>query len=158
MDTAAETEIDIHDGIENTLTMLSYRLRNVRVEREFDANVVRICGHGGELNQVWTNLIDNAVDAMSQSAEKRLRIRTALRGDDIVVEVSDTGAGVPDSIRSRIFEPFFTTKAQGQGTGLGLDIVFRIVKRHHGEIRFQSKPGATCFEVVLPLKRPQLPV
>ena len=158
MDTAAETEVDIHAGIENTLKMLSYRLRGIQVERDFDPEVTRVCAHGGELNQVWTNLIDNAADAMANSPEKRLRIRTALRNDNIQVEVADTGGGVPDPIRSRIFEPFFTTKPQGEGTGLGLDIVFRIVKRHYGDVRFESKPGATCFQVTLPLKHPRLPV
>lgn len=153
MDTEAETEVDIHAGIENTLTMLSHRLRGIQVERDFDPALKRVCGHGGELNQVWTNLIDNAADAMAGSAEKRLWIRTAQRNESAIVEVADTGAGIPDAIRSRIFEPFYTTKPQGQGTGLGLDIVFRIVKKHCGEIRFESKPGATCFQVTLPTER-----
>lgn len=158
MDTAAETEVDIHAGIDNTLTMLSYPLRGVTVERDYAPDLPRICAHGAELNQVWTNLIDNAADAMAESKEKRLRVRTALRNDHVLVEIFDTGPGIPSEIGSRIFEPFFTTKKQGKGTGLGLDIVHRIVKRHSGEIRFESKPGATCFQVSLPLFRPQLPM
>ena len=157
MDTASETEIDIQAGLDNTLTMLSYKLRGIEIQRDFDPKVPRLCAHGAELNQVWTNLIDNAADAMKDATEKRLRVRTALRSDRILVEVEDSGAGIPKAIASNIFEPFFTTKKQGEGTGLGLDTVFRVVKKHHGDIRFESKPGSTCFQVSLPLKRPQLP-
>jgi signal transduction histidine kinase len=155
MDTAPEREIDIHAGLENTLTILKHRLRGeIRVEREYDPELPRICAHGGELNQVWTNLIDNAIDAMlGASGEKMLLIRTAGQSEGVLVEILDTGPGIPPEIRDRIFEPFFTTKHQNEGTGLGLDLVFRIVRKHHGDIRFESRPGRTCFQVRLPLGR-----
>jgi signal transduction histidine kinase len=158
MDTAAEREIDVHAGLDNTLTMLSHNLRGITIERDYDPELPLLCGHGAELNQVWTNLIDNAADAMADSELKRLRVRTAFRGDKILVEIDDTGSGIPPEISSRIFEPFFTTKRQGDGTGLGLDTVFRIVKKHNGDVRFESKPGSTCFQVSLPLSRPQVPL
>jgi signal transduction histidine kinase len=155
MDTVAERELDIHSGIENTLTILKHRLRGeIRVDRHYDPDLPRICGHGGELNQVWTNLINNAIEAMlPQPGEKTLRIRTAVQSEDILVEILDTGPGIPPEIQDRIFEPFFTTKAQNEGTGLGLDLVFRIVRKHQGDIRFESRPGRTCFQVRLPLQR-----
>jgi signal transduction histidine kinase len=114
----------------------------------------KICAYAGELNQVWTNLIDNAVDAMDGRGE--LTIRTHHEEKRIVVEVADTGKGIPENIRNRIFEPFFTTKGQGKGTGLGLDITHRIVVfRHGGHIRVRSKPGKTVFEVDLPIEPPK---
>jgi signal transduction histidine kinase len=153
MDNAAETPVDINAGIESTLKMFSNRLKHgIEVKRDY-ADLPRICAHGAELNQVWTNLIDNACDTMEHRGGT-LGIRTALKGNCVNVEISDTGPGIPDEIRSRIFEPFFTTKPQGQGTGLGLDIVFRIVRRHQGDIRFESRPGATCFQVSLPARQP----
>jgi signal transduction histidine kinase len=159
MDQAPEREVDIHQGIENTLTMLNHRIKHgVQVQRDYDREVPLICAHGGELNQVWTNLITNALDAMQEVAEDRrvLRIRTARNGEFALVEVFDTGTGIAPEVRDRIFEPFFTTKKQGEGTGLGLDIVFRIVNKHHGEIRFESAPGRTCFQVRLPLRPPAI--
>ena len=153
MDTTPEREIDIHAGLENTLAILKHRLKSgIQVDRNYDPSLPLICAHGGELNQVWTNLIDNAIDAMqSSSGEKTLGIKTARRPDGVLVEILDTGPGIPTEVQDRIFEPFFTTKAQGQGTGLGLDIVFRIVRKHHGDVRFESRPGRTCFQVRLPL-------
>lgn len=154
MDTTPEREIDIHAGLESTLTILNHRLRGeIRVERNYDPKLPAVCAHGGELNQVWTNLINNAVDAMlsASSSEKVLTIRTAARADGVLVEIMDTGPGIPPEIRDRIFEPFFTTKGQNDGTGLGLDLVFRLVRKHHGDIRFESRPGRTCFQVRLPL-------
>jgi signal transduction histidine kinase len=152
MDTAAEREIDINAGLESTLTILKHRLRGeIRVERQYDPDLPRICAHGGELNQVWTNLINNAIDAMlGANGEKVLLIRTAKQSEDVLVEITDTGPGIPPEIRDRIFEPFFTTKQQNEGTGLGLDVVFRIVRKHHADIRFESRPGRTCFQVRLP--------
>jgi signal transduction histidine kinase len=157
MDTNPERDIDIHAGLESTLTILKHRLRGeIRVERQYDPAVPLICAHGGELNQVWTNLINNAIDAMIGGAgEKVLTVRTASRADDVLVEIADTGPGIPPEIRDHIFEPFFTTKQQNEGTGLGLDLVFRIVRKHHGDIRFESRPGRTCFQVRLPLKKKQ---
>jgi signal transduction histidine kinase len=156
MDTVPEREIDVHAGIENTLTILNHRLRSeIRVERQYDPKLPLICAHGGELNQVWTNLITNAIDAMlGTSEEKILGIRTAVQADGILVEILDTGPGIPAAIRDRIFEPFFTTKQQNEGTGLGLDLVQRIIRKHHGDIRFESRPGRTCFQVRLPVSRP----
>jgi signal transduction histidine kinase len=129
------------------------------VERIYDRQLPKICANGGELNQVWTNLIDNAIDAMQSgvAGEKVLRICTALRGDTVLVEISDTGPGVPPGIAGRIFEPFFTTKEAGEGTGLGLDIVARVVRHHRGDVRFESKPGNTTFRVRLPLRQPAMP-
>jgi signal transduction histidine kinase len=155
MDKAPEREIDIHAGLESTLAILKHRLRGeIQVERHYDPDLPRICAHGGELNQVWTNLINNAIDALlGTSGEKILTIKTAARADGVLVEIIDTGPGIPADIQDRIFEPFFTTKAQNEGTGLGLDLVFRIVRKHHGDIRFESRPGRTCFQVRLPLTR-----
>jgi signal transduction histidine kinase len=154
MDQAPKQEIDIHDGLENTLVMLGHKLkRGVTVVRDYDRAIPRICAYGGELNQVWTNLIDNAVDAMSGEGE--LRVRTARDNASVLVEIGDSGAGIPPDVQARIFEPFFTTKDVGAGTGLGLDVVYRIVvNRHHGDIRVESVPGDTRFQVRLPIAPP----
>jgi signal transduction histidine kinase len=153
MDQAAFQEIDVHQGLENTLTILKNKLKHgITVKREYDPSVSRICAYGSELNQVWTNLIDNAIDAMRGQGE--LRIRTAHEQDNVLVEIADNGPGIPLAIQSRIFEPFFTTKGVGEGTGLGLDITRRIVvQRHHGDIRFNSREGDTRFQVRLPIKK-----
>jgi len=150
MDQLPEQEIDIHSGIESTLTMLKFRLKKgVNVIREYDKTIPRIFAHGSELNQVWTNLIDNAIDAMGGKGE--LRIRTARELDMLLVEITDNGPGIPKEVQPQIFDPFFTTKGVGEGTGLGLDTVYRIVRSHHGEITLESRPGKTCFQVRLPL-------
>ena len=151
MDLAPLQEIDIHDGIENTLLILNHRIKNgIIVKREY-TNVPKINAYASELNQVWTNLIDNAIDAMDGKGD--LTIRTYRDNNCIVVEISDTGMGIPAAIQSRIFEPFFTTKGVGKGTGLGLEISYRIiVKRHQGNIYFDSKPGNTKFRVYLPIQ------
>ena len=149
MDQSTEQEIDVHEGLENTLIMLHYRLKyGISVVREYDRSIPPICAHGSELNQVWTNLIDNAIDAMNGRGE--LVVRTAPEFGRLLVEVRDSGPGIPPEIRSRIFEPFFTTKPVGDGTGLGLDTVYRIVQRHRGEVRVDSEPGRTSFQVRLP--------
>ena len=120
-----------------------------------NANTIRdlpkICAYGVELNQVWTNLIVNAIEAMAEGGE--LRIRTCQDPRDVVVEIQDNGAGIPPDVLPHIFEPFFTTKGVGEGTGLGLDISMRVVRKHRGEIRVQSKPGATTFRVSIPKQR-----
>jgi signal transduction histidine kinase len=150
MDQSPEQEIDVHDGLENTLIMLHYRLKHgVEVIREYDRAIPRICASGSELNQVWTNLIDNAIDAMGGKGE--LLVRTAAGFGGILVEVQDNGPGIPLEIRDRIFEPFFTTKPVGEGTGLGLDTVYRIVQKHRGQVRVESRPGRTSFQVTLPV-------
>ena len=150
MDQAPFQEVDIHEGLESTLTMLKYKLRNVTVEREYDRTIPRITAHGSELNQVWTNLIDNAIDAVNGSG--KICIGTCRDLDHIVVEIVDNGAGIPPEVQSRMFEPFFTTKGVGSGTGLGLVISNAIVaNRHGGEIEFESRPGETRFKIRLPI-------
>jgi signal transduction histidine kinase len=150
MDRASLQEVDVHQGLENTLIILGHKLkRGVTVIREYDDGLPRISAYGGALNQIWTNLIVNAIDAMN--GKGKLWIRTSAKPDHILVEIGDDGPGIPPEIQGRIFEPFFTTKPQGEGTGLGLDTVYRIVQKHQGAIRFQSQPGDTCFQVRLPL-------
>lgn len=150
MDQMPEQEVDIHDGIDTTLIMLKYRLKNgVEVIREYDRNIPRMTVRGRELNQVWTNLITNAVDAMD--GKGTLRIVTRCAEGKARVEVIDSGAGIPPEIKDRIFEPFFTTKNVNEGTGLGLDIAARVVRNHGGDIQVESKPGHTVFAVRLPL-------
>lgn len=153
MDRAPVQEIDIHQGIDSTLVMLKYKLKHgITVERQYDPTLPKVCAHGSELNQVWTNLIDNAADAMKNGG--KLTIRTARDQTGILVEICDTGSGIPEDILGKIFEPFFTTKKMGEGTGLGLDAVYRIIRKHHGNITVESKPGNTRFQVRLPLKQP----
>ena len=154
MDRAPLQSFDVHEGLDATLTMLAHKLgEDIEVVRDYDRSLEKISAFPGELNQVWTNLIDNAVDAMD--GHGRLTVRTRPDGADrLMVEIGDTGPGVPDDVRSRVFEPFFTTKEVGKGTGLGLDIAWRIiVGRHGGEIRLESVPGDTRFQVVLPRTR-----
>jgi signal transduction histidine kinase len=153
MDEAPYQEIDLHEGIDSTLKMFASATKNsIEIVRDYDRSLPKICAYAGELNQVWTNLIDNAIDAME--GKGKLTIRTAREPEAALVEIEDTGSGIPEDIRSRIFEPFFTTKSVGKGTGLGLDIVYRIVtRRHHGQIRVDSKPGQTRFQVRLPYKQ-----
>ncbi|HEX3251101.1 MAG TPA: ATP-binding protein [Pyrinomonadaceae bacterium] len=151
MDQASVQELDIHKGLDNTLLILKYKLKkkDITVTRDYAESLPLIKAYGSELNQVWTNLIVNAVDAMSTGGT--LKVRTKREPTDIMVEIRDNGGGIPASARSRIFEPFFTTKPVGEGTGLGLDTVARIVRKHRGNVRFESKPGDTCFQVRLPI-------
>jgi signal transduction histidine kinase len=144
---------DIRSGIRNTLTMLHYRFKkaNVSLAEEYDESLPRINAMVGELNQVWTNLIDNALDAMEPAGRGQLTIRTEKEHGWAKTSIIDNGPGIPEEVQSRIFEPFFTTKDIGKGTGLGLDVVCRIVKQHHGSIRVQSKPGETIFVVCFPI-------
>ncbi|HKT48254.1 MAG TPA: ATP-binding protein [Candidatus Acidoferrales bacterium] len=154
MDQAPMQEVDLHDDLENTLKIFGHRLKKgVNVVREYDPQLPRVCAFGSELNQVWTNLIDNAIDAMQGQGE--LRIRTCRELDSVVVEICDNGPGVPQEIQSRIFDPFFTTKGVGEGTGLGLDTASRIVRKHHGYIELKSAPGDTRFRVRLPIEQPK---
>jgi signal transduction histidine kinase len=153
MDRAPLQTFDVHAGLDATLTMLGHKLQDgVEVVRDYDRSLPLLVAYPGELNQVWTNLIDNAVDAMG--GRGTVTVRTRPVGDDrLMVEIGDTGSGVPSEIRSRVFEPFFTTKEVGRGTGLGLDVAWRIVVgRHGGEIHLESAPGDTRFQVVLPLR------
>jgi signal transduction histidine kinase len=151
MDRAPYQRTDLHDGLDSTLIMLSRKLvDSITVVKDYDRSLPPVPAYAAEINQVWTNLIDNAIQAMD--GRGTLTLRTERRDDCAVVTVGDTGAGVPADLRTRIFEPFFTTKPPGQGTGLGLDISYRIVvKKHHGDIRLTSRPGDTRFEVWLPL-------
>ena len=150
MDRAPHQWLDLHEGLYATITMLKPKLAGIQLVKEMDKSLPRIPGYPAELNQVWTNLIENARDAMKGSGT--LTIRTRRDGDCAVVEVEDTGPGIAPEIKNRIFEPFFTTKPMGQGTGLGLDVSFRVVvNRHHGDLRVDSEPGCTVFRVTLPL-------
>ncbi len=146
--------IDVHEGLSSTLVMFSHEFKKgIKLVKNYDHSVPKISADAGELNQVWTNIIHNAIDAMS--GEGTLTITTSRDGDCVLVEIGDTGPGIPASIQRRIFEPFFTTKDVGHGTGLGLDISYRIVvKRHHGDIRVDSRPGDTRFQVRLPVQQP----
>jgi signal transduction histidine kinase len=141
----------VHELLDSTLLMLSGKIgKGVTVVRDYDRTLPEIPAYASELNQVWTNLIDNAVSAMDGTGT--LTVRTAKDRDRVLVEFRDTGPGVPPEIRQRIFEPFFTTKPVGQGTGLGLDISWRIVvNKHHGDLQVESVPGDTRFRVWLPL-------
>jgi signal transduction histidine kinase len=153
MDRATSRQFtDVHDGIENTLTMLGHKLKhkNVEVVRRYSQDVPAILALAGELNQVWTNLIDNAIDAMPAEGG-RLEIDTRRTNFGLMVCITDNGSGIPEDIQSRIFEPFYTTKPVGEGTGLGLDIAHRIIARQHqGYIDVDSRPGRTVFQVSLP--------
>jgi signal transduction histidine kinase len=155
MDRASmQQHIDVTDGIESTLVMLGYKLRDgVTVVRDYGTDVPRIQAYPGELNQVWTNLIDNAIDAMA--GKGTLRLSTRAEGNDVVIEVGDTGPGMPPQVAVRAFEAFYTTKDVGKGTGLGLDIARRIVVEHHaGTISIDSRPGKTVLRVRLPIRWP----
>jgi signal transduction histidine kinase len=152
MDKTPMQEVDVHEGIESTLTMLGHKLKNVTVTRKYDHAVPHIMAYGGELNQVWTNLIDNAIYAVKGTG--KICIATFHDDDQVVVEIADNGPGIPPDVQSHIFEPFYTTKGVGSGTGLGLVISNRIVAdRHGGEIEFETKPGDTRFKVRLPIKQ-----
>ncbi|MFJ2717843.1 ATP-binding protein [Streptomyces sp. NPDC087437] len=154
LDRAPYQVADVHELLDSTLLMLSGKIGpRIEVVKEYDRTLPRIPAYPAELNQVWTNLIDNAVCAMNGAGgEGTLTVRTALHDDRLLVEFRDTGPGVPPEIRDRIFDPFFTTKPVGQGTGLGLDISWRIVaNKHHGAIHVESEPGDTRFQVLLPL-------
>jgi signal transduction histidine kinase len=152
MDRASTQHIDVTDGFESTLVMLGYKLGDgVTVVRDYGTGVPRIDAYPGELNQVWTNLIDNALDAMDGAGT--LRLATRAEGDDVVIEVGDTGPGMPPEVAARAFEPFYTTKDVGKGTGLGLDIAQRIVvERHGGTITIDSRPGETVLRIRIPAR------
>ncbi|MDQ3656844.1 MAG: ATP-binding protein [Chloroflexota bacterium] len=149
-DQAIEQDVDIHDGLENTLVILAYRLKSMTIERQFDRSIPPVRTYDSGLNQVWTNILDNAVDATG--GEGAITIRTFGEGRMAVVEIIDDGPGIPADQASRIFEPFYTTKPQGMGTGLGLDIAWRIVTgEHSGQIAVDSTPGRTTFRVAIPI-------
>ena len=150
MDQTPVQNVDIAKSLETTLTILNHKLkRGIVVQLDYERIPLLVNSFGSELNQVWTNIIDNAIDAMHGQGE--LRIRTYREDDCVVVEIADNGPGIPREVRSHIFEPFFTTKGVGEGTGLGLDTVQRIVKKHRGNIQVTSEPGNTRFQVWLPV-------
>ena len=152
MDQSPVQNVDIVKSLENTLTILNYKLKHgVTVERDYGTVPLLVNSFGSDLNQVWTNIIDNAIDAMK--GKGKLRLRTYSEDNFVIVEIVDNGPGIPEDIQARIFEPFFTTKKVGEGTGLGLDTVQRIVKKHKGTITVDSKPGQTCFQIWLPLSQ-----
>jgi signal transduction histidine kinase len=153
MDQAKLQEVDITKSLETTLTIMHHKLkRGIAVTRNYATDLPKIMAYGSELNQVWTNLIDNAADAMGENG--KLSIRTARENEFILVEIADNGPGIPPEIKSRIFEPFFTTKGVGDGTGLGLDFAYRIVTGLHGQISVDSVPGDTRFAVRIPIQAP----
>lgn len=152
MDRASDQEpTNVHIGIHNTLTILNHKLKknNVKLEEVLASDLPEIMAAPGELNQVWTNVIDNALDAMEDGGT--LRITTQKIGDNVNVEISDSGPGIPEEVQSRVFEPFFTTKDIGKGTGMGLEVVQRIVDAHKGTVKLTSKPGNTNFEFCFPI-------
>jgi signal transduction histidine kinase len=144
--------VDVRESLENTLVLLRPKIKaGVSVTRDYSEDVPRIEAYGSELNQVWTNIIDNAIDAMQARGE--LALHTYTEDSDVVVEIVDNGPGIPSEVQRRIFEPFFTTKAPGAGTGLGLHIAYNIVvHKHHGQIEVASEPGETRFRVALPVR------
>jgi signal transduction histidine kinase len=154
MDQQGKQEIDVRDGLESTITILAHKVKKAgaKVTRDYAQDTPRIVGSGGELNQVWTNLIDNAIAAAGSGGH--VTVSTAAQNGSLAVTVADDGPGVPPDLQERIFEPFFTTKGVGEGTGLGLDVAYRIVVHGHGgELRVRSEPGDTRFEVLLPVQR-----
>ena len=156
MDQANDRQpVDLHAGIDSTLTMLGHSIKkkHVRIQRDYAEDLPEVCAFPGEINQVWTNLLDNAIDAVADGGT--IRIATRCEGEVVCVNLIDDGPGIPDEMQSRIFDPFFTTKEPGKGTGLGLDIVQRIVRQHEGTIVVTSEPGRTEFEVCLPIDAPR---
>ena len=150
LDQAPVQAVDIHEGLDNTLVMLRHKLKEgVEVKRDYADGIPPIQAYGSELNQVWTNIIDNAIDAMNGKGE--IKITTHMDGDWVIVDLEDNGPGIPEDIQDEIFSPFFTTKAVGKGTGLGLNISYKIIEKHAGEVKVYSKPGKTRFQVSLPI-------
>lgn len=145
--------IDVHNGIKSTLTMLKFKFKkkNVSLDKTCNYNLPNIKALEGELNQVWTNLITNALDALPDDGTGKITIRSYQQRDKLCIEIEDNGLGIPEDIKSRIFEPFFTTKGIGEGTGMGLDIVRKVLQRHGGTVGVESEPGKTCFRVCFPL-------
>jgi signal transduction histidine kinase len=151
LDQAPIQSVDIHEGLDNTLAMLSNQIKKgIMVDREYATNLPNIQAYGSELNQVWTNIIDNATDAMN--GKGNIAIKTYKQNEWLVVELKDSGPGIPPEIQLKIFDPFFTTKPPGEGTGMGLNISHNIiVQKHKGELNVKSKPGETCFQIKLPI-------
>lgn len=153
LDQAPIQSVDVCEGLDDTLTILHNKLKsNISVKKEYDQDLPEIMAYGSELNQVWTNILDNAIDALQDQERAQIIIRTRQESDWIVVEIEDNGPGIPENVRSNIFDAFFTTKGPGKGTGLGLNISYNIVvQKHRGDIKVRTKPGETVFEVWLPI-------
>jgi signal transduction histidine kinase len=152
LDQAPIQEVDLHKSIDNTVVILWHKLKGgIKVTRQYDHDLPKIEGYGSELNQVWTNIIDNAIDAMQGKGEIILRTQCK-PPDQVVVEIEDTGPGIPPELQKRIFEPFFTTKPPGVGSGLGLNIVYTTIHKHGGQVEVFSRPGSTCFRITRPLR------
>jgi signal transduction histidine kinase len=152
MDRGEVVQVDVREGLDSTLVLLKHKLKHteIKVQRDYDPALGKLTVHGAELNQVWTNLLDNAIDALGETGH--LTITTRADGDCAEIDIADDGPGIPADIRDRVFDPFFTTKEVGSGTGLGLDTARRIVvERHHGSLTLESRPGRTVFRVRLPL-------
>jgi signal transduction histidine kinase len=143
--------VDIHEGLDNTLVMLRSQIKKgITVACEYSDNLPHIQAYGSELNQVWTNIIDNAINAMNGNG--KITLKTYKQDEWLVVEIKDSGPGIPEEIQSKVFDPFFTTKPPGEGTGLGLNISHNIItQKHNGELKVKSKPGETCFQIKLPI-------
>jgi signal transduction histidine kinase len=154
LDQAPVQMVDVHRGIDDTLLILNHKLKSgPSVRREYDPDVPKINGYGSELNQVWTNILDNAIDALKDmpAGEGLITISSQVQGDWVILEFEDNGPGIPADIQSRVFEPIFTTKPPGVGTGMGLDISYNIVvNKHRGDIKLESEPGRTRFQIWLP--------
>jgi signal transduction histidine kinase len=157
MDQAPVQMVDVHEGLDSTLVMLRSKLKEIEVRREYAPDLPRIPAHGSELNQVWTNILDNAADVLAGTPRvpgaipPGIVVRTRREGDGVVVELEDNGPGIPEALQSRVFDPFFTTKAPGKGVGLGLNISHTIItQRHNGRLTVASRPGRTCFRAWLP--------
>jgi signal transduction histidine kinase len=154
LDQAPVQRVNVRAGLEQTLVILRHRLRDVDVVLELDDDLPEIEAHGSELNQVWTNLVDNAVDAMDGRGTLTIRAGRDPDGDGVAVSICDSGPGIPAEVRPRLFEPFYTTKPPGKGTGLGLHISHNVIARHGGRMDVESEPGRTCFEISLPARIP----
>ncbi len=154
LDQAPVQNVDIHEGLDSTLTILHHKLKTskVNVVRDYSENLPEVMGYGSELNQVWTNIIDNAIDAISGQEDPRIILRTRKESDWVIVEIEDNGPGIPEDVQPNIFDAFYTTKGPGKGTGLGLNITYNIVvQKHRGDIKVRSEPGQTIFEVWIPI-------
>lgn len=154
LDQAPIQSVDIHEGLDNTLTILQHKLKpnEINVVREYDPDLPEIMAFGSELNQVWTNILDNAIDALTDREDPQITIRTRKESEWVIVEIEDNGPGIPEKVQTSIFDAFFTTKGPGKGTGLGLNISYSIVvQKHRGDIKVKSQPGKTIFEVWLPI-------
>jgi signal transduction histidine kinase len=151
LDQAPVQVVDLHEGIEQSLLILRHKQRGVRIHRSYEETLPKVTAYASELNQVWTNLLDNALDALDGQGDLWIATRADRAASEVSIDIIDSGPGIPAGVQHRVFEPFFTTKPQGQGTGLGLSISYNIIRKHQGDIQVESRPGRTRFVVTLPL-------